>query len=373
MIGFLYIAAVIFLSVYCFMLFLAVLPYLSTNKNKQKEFLQQSVFVSVVVAARNEEKNITKLLDSLSSQHYPRENYEIIIVNDNSTDNSLSCLEEYQDKNSERNIRVYSIDNQSPSKKDALEYAVSKAKGEIILVTDADCLVDENWILSYAALFQNKKLQFATGKINLLGKKNLLYAFQQMEWSALMAITASSIYYSSPLMANGANMAVRKRAFIEANPYENNKKIASGDDMFLLAAIKKCYGSKAICFSKNSQVNTPAAEDFFSFIRQRIRWAKKNYFSLSAALFAAVFVLFSQFAAIFLLITIIIDYSVSQCGFFVLMATFLLELVLILCYKRSYVVLYFPLLAIFYPFYVSFIAVISPFVSIKWKANKTKA
>jgi cellulose synthase/poly-beta-1,6-N-acetylglucosamine synthase-like glycosyltransferase len=373
MMSFFYIAAVILLSVYCFMLFLAVFPYLLQNNKKQKIIFQKAVFVSVVVAARNEEKNITKLLDTLSSQHYPAENYEVLIVNDNSSDNTQEFIENYLAENTIITAHVFHIKNASPSKKYALEYAVSKAKGEIILFTDADCLVDEDWISSYAALFQNKKLQFATGKIHLLGKKNLLYAFQQMEWSALMAITASSIYYSFPLMANGANMAIRKQAFVDVNPYKESNDIASGDDMFLLTAVKKRYGSKAICFSMNSQVNTTAADNFFSFIRQRIRWAKKNYFSLSAALFTAVFVLFSQLAAIFLLFKIIVDYSIFQCGFIVLMANFLLEFTLILCYKRNYGLLYFPLLAIIYPFYVCFVAFTSPFVCVRWKGSKTKA
>lgn len=373
MMTFFYIAAVILLLAYCFMLLLALIPFLLPKKDSMKLIQQKQSFVSVIVAARNEEKNIFALLESLFLQNLPKENYEIIIVSDNSTDNTLSLLEEYKEKNLETNTSFYAIENQTPSKKVALEYAVEKAKGEILIFTDADCIVDENWISSYVSLFQDKKLQFATGKINLHGKKSLLYAFQQMEWSALMAITASSAYYSFPLMANGANMAIRRQVFLDINPYESNKDIASGDDMFLLAAVKKRFGAKAICFNSNAQLKTAAAEKFFSFIKQRIRWAKKNYFSLSTALLAAVFVLLSQMAAIFLLLTIVFDFYFLQWSFFLLMAKFFLEFSLILCYKRSITLLYFPLLAVIYPFYVCFVAFASPFIRVRWKSNTTKA
>ncbi|MCK4818701.1 glycosyltransferase, partial [bacterium] len=111
-------------------------------------------FVSVVVAARNEESTIHQLLTSLINQDYPEDKYEIIIADDESDDNTSRIVQDFQKKND--NLILISVtisDDVVSRKKNALAQAVQKCRGEIILTTDADCVVTYQWISNMMRYF----------------------------------------------------------------------------------------------------------------------------------------------------------------------------------------------------------------------------
>src|SRR5215216_6048728 len=117
-----------------------------------KEFTLRNnpaVFTSVVVPARNEEENIGHLLKALEEQTYPKEFFEVIIVDDYSTDKTQAAVQLFL------NERIHLIqpnaDSNQSSKKKALEAGIQKAKGELIVITDADCLPKYQWLQGMAS------------------------------------------------------------------------------------------------------------------------------------------------------------------------------------------------------------------------------
>ncbi|RLC49394.1 MAG: hypothetical protein DRZ79_06085, partial [Candidatus Cloacimonadota bacterium] len=105
---------------------------------------------SIIIACRNEEKNLPFLFSALQKIDYPPEKYEIILVDDASSDNSLSLIKKF----CETSENAYFIhlpikDEEFKGKKAALQKAAEKAKYDFLLFTDADCIVPENWLKTY--------------------------------------------------------------------------------------------------------------------------------------------------------------------------------------------------------------------------------
>nr|MDA3813716.1 glycosyltransferase [Candidatus Cloacimonadota bacterium] len=103
--------------------------------------------ISVIIAARNEEKHLPNLLNSLISQNYPIENFEIIVVDDRSEDNTANIGKKFQAEN--RNITLIQVKNESKhllGKKGALDAGIRAAKYDILAFTDADCIPSINWL-----------------------------------------------------------------------------------------------------------------------------------------------------------------------------------------------------------------------------------
>jgi len=115
--------------------------------------LHRPVPVSVIVAVRNEEENIKTLLESIGRQDYPRHLVEVILVNDHSSDNTLEVLKEYTW------VKVISLENKF-GKKEAIKSGIENARNELIVTTDADCVLPVNWLATYAAYFEANKSRF---------------------------------------------------------------------------------------------------------------------------------------------------------------------------------------------------------------------
>ncbi len=375
MMSILFIISVIFLLGYCLFLFLFVLTTIFTSKKSVVSTERQELpFVTVLCCARNEENNLIPLLNSLQKQNYPKEKLEIIFVSDHSSDNTNQILKNHV-VSSETKISLLIRKDDLPSKKKSIELGIKNAQGEMILFTDADCIVEQNWVESYTKLFQNNKIIFATGKLQLSAEKNnFLYAFQNVEWSALMAITRTSAELQFPIMANGANMAIRKKAFLKLHPYQNNYNIASGDDMYLLQSVVTHFGRKTIAYNNKTTVITAATKKWNSFFSQRIRWAKKNYYGNIKTFLAALFVFNASLSAIILFILAFVKQDSLSIILLLFALKFVGEFSLTLLQKqKKHTLIYFPISFILYPFYVVLIAISSLFIAVKWKGHKTKA
>jgi poly-beta-1,6-N-acetyl-D-glucosamine synthase len=375
MMNLLFIISVIFLLVYCLFLFLFLLASIFTSKKKALSTEKQDFpFITVICCARNEEKNLVPLLDSLQKQNYPKEKLELIFVSDHSSDNTNQILKNYV-ASSEAKISLLIRKEELPSKKKSIELGIKNAQGEIVLFTDADCIVESNWVETYTKLFQNNNIVFATGRLQLSAEKNsFLSAFQNMEWFALMSITRTSATLKYPIMANGANMAIRKNAFIKLRPYQNNYNIASGDDMYLLESVVTHFGRKTIAFNNKTTVVTAATKKWNSFFYQRIRWAKKNYYGNIKPLMAASFVFIANLSTIILFLFAFIKQDSLAVILLLLTLKFVGEFSFPLLQKQKiHTLIYFPISFILYPFYVVLIAISSLFIAVKWKGHKTKA
>ncbi len=247
--------------------------------------LGEMPFVSIIIAARNEEKNIGNCLQSLIQQTYPTAKFEVLITNDHSTDNTVQVIQSMKMDN----IRVLNLQDFTGNKeinsykKKSIEKALEFSIGELIMTTDADCIVPEKWIETMVAYYIEKNPVFIAAPVSLTssssGKKigeNLLKIFQSLDFMTLQGITGASVSKKFHSMCNGANLAYRKDVFYEVNGFEGIDEIASGDDMLLMHKIQEIYPDR-IGFLKSPDVivETSPEKTVSGFLNQRIRWASK--------------------------------------------------------------------------------------------------
>lgn len=231
--------------------------------------------ITVIVPARNEEKNIRKCLESLLVQDYPRELLEIIIVDDHSTDQTAEIISGYTDKG----IRMISLkdeSNQPGSKKKALTSGIQSAEGTLIITTDADCTFPVKWISTIASFYETFRPVFIAAPVTFSKEHTFLHIFQSLDFLSLQGITAASVFSRFHTMCNGANLAYEKKVFEEVNGFSGIDQVASGDDMLLMHKIYLQYPEKVMyCLSPDTIVETKPAENLRAFLNQRIRWASK--------------------------------------------------------------------------------------------------
>ncbi|MFL5743841.1 MAG: glycosyltransferase [Niastella sp.] len=277
---------VFFFLFFLFMVIYALLiNYYHSAWNKLPEFVlpekQASVFISVIIAARNEEQHIPTLLQSLQDQQYPKHLYEVIVIDDHSTDHTWSLLQGLrfdglQIKALALKDHVEERSAVGSYKKKAIETGINAAAGQLIVTTDADCRFNPNWLQSIAAFYEANDAKFIAAPVTFYNQSTLLSVFQTLDFLTLQGITAASVYKRFHSMCNGANLAYEKSAFYEVGGFNNIDTIASGDDMLLMHKIFKQYPDRVFYLKNNTAiVTTEPAHNWKQFFHQRIRWASK--------------------------------------------------------------------------------------------------
>jgi cellulose synthase/poly-beta-1,6-N-acetylglucosamine synthase-like glycosyltransferase len=230
-----------------------------------------SIFVSIVIACRNEEKNLPLLLSDIALQNYPGESYEVIIVNDNSTDNTFQIASEYTSIGS-----LEALNNEGSGKKQALRTGIRAAKGNLIITTDADCRMGKNWIRTIAAFYEVYKPDMVICPVQLDSGKGLFGKFQQLEFLSLQGITAGSAASGKATMCNGANLAFTRNTYFKHSGNLHDE-LNSGDDVFLLHSLKNSEQPGILWLrSSDALVTTKSSSSFMSFLSQRSRWISKG-------------------------------------------------------------------------------------------------
>ncbi len=263
---------------------------------KPQQFVNSKIHISVIVAVKNEAENITTLLNSLKNQFYSKNNFDIILVNDHSTDNTLAVAQTYM--HTMPNLHIITLEKHKAGKKAAIDYGVNIAKGKLIVSTDADCTHHANWLSTIASYYEEYRPKLIVAPV-LMSCTNSFESMQSLDFFSLMASGAAAVGISQAIMCNGANLAFEKNSYQEIKD-PLNSKYSSGDDIFLLLNLKK-NNRKEIHFlkSKKAVVMTNAEPNFRQFIKQRTRWASKSkgytdYFIILVA-FAVLLINFSIF------------------------------------------------------------------------------
>jgi cellulose synthase/poly-beta-1,6-N-acetylglucosamine synthase-like glycosyltransferase len=233
----------------------------------------RDVHISVIIAVRNEEKNVAGLVGYLARQFYPKALFEVIVVNDHSTDNTLNVLSTLTN---DLTLKILQLPDGITSKKKAIEAGIKEASGELIVTTDADCSMGELWLQSFASFYRETGAQFIAAPVKMDSRFTLLDTFQSLDFLAMQAITGASVNNRFHTMCNGANLAYTKSAFLEVNGFEGIDEIPSGDDMLLMHKIYSRHPNKVL-YMKNSEaiVSTHPECSWKNFLQQRIRWASK--------------------------------------------------------------------------------------------------
>ena len=230
--------------------------------------------VTIVVAARNESAHIQQCIESVLAQEYPDEKLELIVIDDQSTDDTAQLVLRYKD----RGVKLISIKREEQSgKKAAIARGIELASHDLIITTDADCIHPTRWINTMVAFREKSDAVFVAGPVKFNGEQNFFERFQSLDFLSLQGITAVAVTNKFINMCNGANLLYTKQAFHAVNGFEDINHIPSGDDMLLMEKISNTFpGEVAYCYSAEAIVTTSPEKSLNSFIQQRIRWASKS-------------------------------------------------------------------------------------------------
>ncbi|MEO9482028.1 MAG: glycosyltransferase [Ekhidna sp.] len=239
----------------------------SAFTKKVKATDEYTPYMSIIVAAHNEDLNLQKLVPLLLSQDY--NHFEIVIALDRCTDNSSNYLK----KLAASSISILEI-NEVPKdwnpKKYALKQATSKANGEWLVFTDADCAPASNqWLKSVAQCASNDK-EIIIGVSPYLSQTSFLSHFIRHEAFMTAFSYVARALKGKPYMAVGRNMAVR-RSFFEASPgYDQMKSIQGGDDDLFIQS-NATGTNTAVMLGSNSLMFTYPKTTWRSYWNQKVR------------------------------------------------------------------------------------------------------
>ena len=333
-----------------------------------------NVKVSVLVAARNEDKNIVKLLQSLYNQTFNKEYFEVIIVDDHSEDNTISMIKDFIESHEDISIKL--LEAEYEGKKKAISQALHHSVNELIIVTDADCLLKERWIESIVSFYQEKKCKMILAPVLLSPANNLFEKVQVLEHLSLIGSTAGSAAIGFPVMCNGANMAYERNAALKVEKLRHDFNIASGDDMFLLEQFVKNYGHKNVRFllDKSAIVKTNTCKTVKEFFKQRRRWVSKSKSYTNWKIIAtALAVLFFNLSIVSLFLSAFFIPALWSLYILLTLLKFFIDFPIlksITNFMNQGKILKWTLpLEFIYPFYVVFTAMSGLILKVNWKRN----
>ena len=280
--------------------------------------------IDVIIPARNEEASIKDCLESLYKNTYPEHLFKVWVVDDFSTDDTAKVVQRLQQKHA--NLRLIQMADYPSApgtvafKKKAIEQAIRQGDAELILTTDADCRVPEDWLLQWAAFFETKDLVMATAPVHLKADDNPLQRFQALDTMGMMLITGAGIQDDWMRMGNGANLAYLRKAYESVEGFKGVYHLASGDDMLLLQKMAAVYPEQiGFVKSRKIAVQTPAEPNYAAFLAQRLRWASKSAQYTEWKVTAALALVFLYCWAIILSLFSIIIQPVSGLVLFLLL------------------------------------------------------
>ena len=248
-----------------------------TGNDAQYDQRDPDFTATLIIPARNEAQNLPTLFTGLLEQDYPLEKLQVILVNDHSEDATREIGEEYSGRFPHFEIiDLHHSPGMVSHKKRAIELGVNAANGQIILCTDADCVMKPGWLKAMLQPFTDEAVQFVAGPVRLKGKESMLFHFQQLDFLVMQGITAASVSGRFHYMCNGANLAYRKKAFHAVSGFLGVDALPTGDDMFLMQKMVNHF-SEGVIYRKSKEaiVDTEAPATWSAFLQQRIRWASK--------------------------------------------------------------------------------------------------
>jgi cellulose synthase/poly-beta-1,6-N-acetylglucosamine synthase-like glycosyltransferase len=271
--------AIILVFCYCALILVYYRWLIQLQYFKPDSPLQPQKNFTIVIPARNEEDNIEQCLISILENDYPANLFEVIVVDDFSTDNTARIVQKLRQQFA--NLKLIHLEkfvsNKLNSyKKKSIETAIIHSANDWIVTTDADCKASPKWLSLFNSYIQRNNIVFIAAPVKFINNGSFLSIFQCLDFISLQGITAASVSAGFHNMCNGANLAYKKEAFYAVNGFEDVDNIASGDDMLLMHKIEQRYPGKiGYLFNKEAIVETLPMPDWKSFIDQRTRWASK--------------------------------------------------------------------------------------------------
>lgn len=238
------------------------------------EGYQQPLSISVIIAARNEEKLIGRCIESILAQDYPKEYYELIIIDDHSVDNTAAIAASYP------GVKVISLqlgEQFNSYKKKAIAEGIKASVGELIVTTDADCTMGKRWLHTLVSYQAKHQCNMLAAPVSFYEESSWFERIQTAEFLFINGTGAGAIGIKMPFSCNGANLMYRKSIFNELGGFQGIDHLASGDDELLMHKVDYAYPG-TVGFLKNPEaiVYTHAKPTLSEFLQQRKRWASKS-------------------------------------------------------------------------------------------------
>ena len=255
--------------------YIVILALIASGQRRvhSKELPSKLPYVSVVVCARNEEALIRKCLDSLSSLDYPLERLEIILVDDESEDNTLEILREYAKYDGRFTVlSAFGAPRDLPAKQRPLNLGIEHTKGEIVLVTDADCAIPPGWIKSHIKAY-DEKIGIVGGITKISTEYGRLFdKLQNCDQVSKLAVAMGCAGLGLPITVMGNNFSFRRNVYKACGGFKKIKP-SIVEDMVLMNAITHDTGYRlGWARGENSVAVTAPERSFRTFIQQRVRW-----------------------------------------------------------------------------------------------------
>ncbi len=329
-------------------------------------------YVSIVIPVRNEAAQIEYLLEDLRKQSYPDDQYEIIIVNDHSSDHTAEIVKSHTARSA--SIRLVELEAGEDGKKSAIKKGVSEARFDVIISTDGDCRAPSEWLGHIMAPFAEPGIRMVAGPVILDPDSGWFGAMQTIEFLSLIGVSAAAAGLGSPIMCNAANLAYLKEdysLYLEAG----EPGIASGDDMFLMLWLKKMQpGCIRYITSPGALIRTLPGKNLYAFMMQRFRWVSKSRFYRDFHLISTALLVFLTNACI-LLVAVLCFISVQWIPLFVVLLVvkgtidlWFMDKVLKYYGKRKLLFLVLPLELIYF-MYVSIVGIAGQLFPYTWKGR----
>ncbi|MBL7075406.1 glycosyltransferase [candidate division KSB1 bacterium] len=335
-------------------------------KNPQ---VQHITFVSIVIAAKDEGRIVQHCLNSISRLDYPGDRYEVILVDDHSSDNTADIMAQYaKDHAGWKILSPKKGDTFPPGKKPALEKGIAASQGELIFTTDADCVVPPRWLKGMVNYFNDEVgmvLGFST-MVEGNGFRQRFFEFEDLV-SAITAAGGTGLGY--PPFCVGRNLAYRREAFYQVGGFSKITHVASGDDLLLMQLIRdKTHWKIAYCHNPETFVRTFKRDGLATLIHQkRRRYGKPLHYTIPTFLLAS-FILIYHLDLItipFLFPGLILPWISA------IIIKWALEFSLFrrgaLAFKQPHLTAYFPLMMVLYPFYVILFSLWGSLAKYRWK------
>jgi glycosyltransferase involved in cell wall biosynthesis len=329
--------------------------------------------ISVVIPLRNEAKNINKLLSSLVNLDYPKELFEVVLVNDNSIDEGWQIAQQWTERM--KNLVLLELPQDIMGKKQALALGVFRSLHNIVVFTDADCIHPPNWLSEISDSYKQHRWCMLVAPV-MIGPNNTFFQkIQALEYASLMASSLGANALGFPFLASSANLAFVKKPIGFEYSMLGPSQI-SGDDVFLLHSVKqkKC-GNIFYTLSPDALVKTEPVKSPYDFVMQRARWASKApaYRDWQTIAIAVIVLLFNLMIVGLMVIApffkplwllLVIAFTLKLLVDFPLLWIFLKRY-----HETSLLKVYLPLQLV-YPFYIFMAFVLSLVSPMIWKGRK---
>jgi len=337
-----------------------------------------SHFLSVVIAARNEEDFIVNCLDGLIAQTFPTNKFEVIVVDDESCDNTSKIVQEYT--KAHPHIMLKHVGSDFPdmsAKKRPLSVGIAHAKGEWIVTTDADCQVPPTW-LEHLSKYMDSDTDVLIGFSQLKTPQVKMSWFEKLQaydFLNLLGAAAGATNWGMPLAATGQNFAYRKSLFHKIGGFLKISHRPSGDDVLLLQLLRKATKQRIVfAASPKTFVSTHRSETPFSFWRQRKRWASNATLQirLNPIFFAYILIVFATHALIPLsLIFTPATWAIPLlCWVAKSLSDLLVSYKAARLFSRTDLLALWPIWEILQPFYIVAVGVLGSIGGFAWKGRQ---